>query len=190
MATPPHFRFTEPANPTQEAMLTARLEFACVVLDKLFNADAEGDDREWGFTLLVFPFGTTHHGRAAFMSNRLKPEEAVAVWRAMIDTIEGRVAPGPGNDPPEGEHRLRNQGKPTGPGSTLAARWERVRAHVLPQDMTKAGVRVFRNAFYIGAAEMIRLMEENLNNLGDEPSIAEQAWLVAIRDELMEYLAP
>lgn len=190
MATPPHFRFTEPANPTQEAALTARLEFACTVLDRLFNGDNEGEDREWGFTVLVFPFGDTDHAKAAYMSNGIRPEQAVTVWRAMIDTIEGRAPPGPEGDPPEDEHRLRNRGKPSGPGSTLAARWELVRARVLPQDMPKAGVRVFREAFYIGAAEMIRLMEENLNDPSDETTTRETAWLAAIRDELMEYLDP
>ena len=58
-------------------------------LDRTFNGGARGDDRQTGFVLLVFPFGSTD-GRCNFISNGADREDIVVLFKEMIARFEGQ----------------------------------------------------------------------------------------------------
>lgn len=58
-------------------------------LDKFFNGDVQGDDRETGFVLLVFPFGE-REGRCNFISNGADRRDIVTLFKEMIARFEGQ----------------------------------------------------------------------------------------------------
>jgi hypothetical protein len=58
-------------------------------LDKIFNGDTTGKDRETGFVLLVFQFGTSE-GRCNFISNGANRQDIVALFKEMIARFEGQ----------------------------------------------------------------------------------------------------
>lgn len=59
-------------------------------LDKVFNGDAKGQDRETGFVLLVFPFGEADGGRCNFISNGADRKDVVTLMKEMISRFEGQ----------------------------------------------------------------------------------------------------
>lgn len=59
-------------------------------LDKIFNGQARGQDRETGFVLLVFPFGN-HDGRCNFASNGADRKDIVVLFKEMIARFEGQA---------------------------------------------------------------------------------------------------
>jgi hypothetical protein len=58
-------------------------------LDRFFNGDKTGADRDAGFVLLVFPFGDTE-GRCNFISNGADREDIVVLFKEMIKRFEGQ----------------------------------------------------------------------------------------------------
>jgi hypothetical protein len=58
-------------------------------LDRIFNGDDHGADRETGFVLLVFPLGDTG-GRCNFISNGADRKDIVVLFKEMITRFEGQ----------------------------------------------------------------------------------------------------
>jgi hypothetical protein len=58
-------------------------------LDKIFNGEARGADRQTGFVLLVFPFGEKE-GRCNFISNGADHADIVCMFKEMIARFEGQ----------------------------------------------------------------------------------------------------
>lgn len=58
-------------------------------LDKAFNGDAKGADREVGFVLLVFEYGEKE-GRCNFISNGADRKDIVTLFKEMITRFEGQ----------------------------------------------------------------------------------------------------
>ena len=59
------------------------------LLDGIFNGDAQGDDRESGFILLVFPFNSAQ-GRTYYVSNGADRKDVVVLLKEMIARFEGQ----------------------------------------------------------------------------------------------------
>jgi hypothetical protein len=58
-------------------------------LDKMFNGEARGKDKEVGFVLLVFPYGEKE-GRCNFISNGADRKDIVTLFKEMIARFEGQ----------------------------------------------------------------------------------------------------
>lgn len=58
-------------------------------LDQMFNGDAKGSDREVGFVLMVFPFGSSD-GRCNYISNGADRRDIVVLMKEMIARFEGQ----------------------------------------------------------------------------------------------------
>lgn len=58
-------------------------------LDKTLNGKATGSDRETGFVLMVFPFGSTD-GRCNYISNGADRKDIVVLMKEMIARFEGQ----------------------------------------------------------------------------------------------------
>ena len=58
-------------------------------IDKVFNDDKKGNDRETGFVLLCFPFGNVEGG-CNFISNGADRKDLVVLFREMIARFEGQ----------------------------------------------------------------------------------------------------
>jgi hypothetical protein len=59
------------------------------MLDKMFNGDLKGSDRQVGFVLLIFPFDD-HQGRCNYISNGAGRLDIVAMLKEQIKRFEGR----------------------------------------------------------------------------------------------------
>ena len=59
-------------------------------LDKIFNGDVKGKDRDIGFVLLVFRYGEKE-GRCNFISNGADRREIVVMFKEMISRFEGQA---------------------------------------------------------------------------------------------------
>lgn len=57
-------------------------------LDKVFNGDKKGDNRDVGFVLLVFEYGT--NSRCNFISNGADRKDIVCLMKEMIARFEGQ----------------------------------------------------------------------------------------------------
>jgi hypothetical protein len=75
--------------PIDEAYRVKMQELAKAV-DLYFNGDAQGTDRQTGFVLLVFPFGSTETGRCNFISNGADRRDIVVLMKEMIARFEGQ----------------------------------------------------------------------------------------------------
>lgn len=58
-------------------------------LDRIFNGDARGDDRQTGFVLLVFPFGDKEGG-CNYISNGADRKDIVTLFKEQIKRFEGQ----------------------------------------------------------------------------------------------------
>lgn len=58
-------------------------------LDQIFNGDNRGANRDWGFVLMVFPFGSTD-GRCNYISNGADRKDIVILMKEMIARFEGQ----------------------------------------------------------------------------------------------------
>jgi hypothetical protein len=58
-------------------------------LDKLFNGEVKGRQRQVGFVLLVFPFGEKE-GRANYISNGADRRDIVTLFKEQIKRFEGQ----------------------------------------------------------------------------------------------------
>ena len=57
------------------------------LIDKAFNGEANGKDRETGFILLVFPFGEKE-GRCNYISNGADRRDVVVMFKEQIARFE------------------------------------------------------------------------------------------------------
>jgi hypothetical protein len=60
------------------------------VLDVCLNGDKRGNDREWGFVCMVFPFGDDPKGRCNYISNGADRKDVVTLMKEMIARFEGQ----------------------------------------------------------------------------------------------------
>jgi hypothetical protein len=74
-----------PIEPEYIEMMKATAQ----ALDKLFNGDAKGHERETGFVLLVFPFNEKD-GRCNYISNGAAREDVVTLFKEQIARFEGQ----------------------------------------------------------------------------------------------------
>lgn len=58
-------------------------------IDVMFNGGAKGDERQTGFVLLTFPFGS-NDGRCNYISNGAAREDIVVLFKEMIARFEGQ----------------------------------------------------------------------------------------------------
>lgn len=58
-------------------------------LDRIFNGEARGDERQTGFVLLVFPFGEKE-GRCNYISNGADRKDIVTMMKEQIKRFEGQ----------------------------------------------------------------------------------------------------
>ena len=58
-------------------------------LDEAFNGEAKGEDRPWGFVLMVFPYGD-RSGRCNYISNGADRKDVVTLMKEMISRFEGQ----------------------------------------------------------------------------------------------------
>jgi hypothetical protein len=79
-----------------EERYRARMQQLATTLDRFFNGDARGADRETGFVLLVFPFGN-RDGRCNYLSNGADRADIVALFREMIARFAGAIDSPPGH---------------------------------------------------------------------------------------------
>lgn len=59
-------------------------------LDKIFNGEATGAERETGFVLLVFPLGTADGARCNYISNGANRKDIAVLLREMSARFEGQ----------------------------------------------------------------------------------------------------
>ena len=59
-------------------------------IDRMFNGEAQGSEREVGFVLLVYKFGDVNEGRCNFISNGSDRRDVVTLFREMIARFEGQ----------------------------------------------------------------------------------------------------
>lgn len=62
------------------------------LLDKFFNGETKGKDRENGFILLVYPFGNLASGNARcnYISNGADRRDVITLMKEMIARFEGQ----------------------------------------------------------------------------------------------------
>jgi hypothetical protein len=58
-------------------------------LDEAFNGKKKGADRDWGFVVMVFPFGD-RSGRCNYISNGADRKDVVTLMKEMIARFEGQ----------------------------------------------------------------------------------------------------
>ena len=58
-------------------------------LNEAFNGEAKGADRDWGFVLMVFPYGD-HTGRCNYISNGADLQDVFRLMKEMIARFEGQ----------------------------------------------------------------------------------------------------
>lgn len=71
-----------------EERYRAQMQHLARALDRYFNGEKRGEDRETGFVLLVFPVGD-REGRCNFISNGADRANIVSLFREMIARFEG-----------------------------------------------------------------------------------------------------
>jgi hypothetical protein len=63
------------------------MNYIAHTLDKVFNGTKEGDERDTGFILLVFPYGEKE-GRCNYISNGANREDVVKLFQEQIKRFE------------------------------------------------------------------------------------------------------
>lgn len=77
-------------DPAYREMMNAVAES----LDEVFNGSARGKDRSVGFTILVYPFGTSDQARCNYISNGASRQDIAVLFREMAARFEGQSAQG------------------------------------------------------------------------------------------------
>lgn len=72
-----------------EAGYREKMNAIAAALDEAFNGDARAPNKETGFVLLVFKYGSTD-GRANFISNGADRKDIVVLFKEMIAQFEGQ----------------------------------------------------------------------------------------------------
>ena len=73
-----------------EPQYIEKMKAVAEVLDRLFNGETRGADRETGFVLLVFPFGEGSEGRCNYISNGADRKDVVVLMKEQIKRFEGQ----------------------------------------------------------------------------------------------------
>lgn len=60
-------------------------------LDKIFNGEARGANRQTGFVLLAFPFNAERGARTNYVSNAQR-EDIIVALKEIVARFEGRAA--------------------------------------------------------------------------------------------------
>lgn len=68
--------------------LVETMDDIAALLDRMFNGNKTGEDRETGFILMVFPFGSDE-GRCNYISNADR-DDVVAMLKHQIARFEGQ----------------------------------------------------------------------------------------------------
>jgi hypothetical protein len=76
-------------GPIQE-QYRAKMNADAQGLDQVLNGAVKGPERETGFVLLVFPFGSADGSRCNFISNGADRRDVVTLMREMIARFEGQ----------------------------------------------------------------------------------------------------
>ena len=71
-----------------QAEYRAKMQELAKFLDAYFNGDSQGADRETGFVLLVYKYGTS--SRCNFISNGADRRDVVCLFKEMIARFEGQ----------------------------------------------------------------------------------------------------
>lgn len=72
-----------------EATLVDNMNAIARVLNETFNGPKKGSARDWGFVLMVFPFGDKS-GRCNYISNGADRADVVTLMKEMIARFEGQ----------------------------------------------------------------------------------------------------
>lgn len=67
-----------------------KMNAIAMALDELFNGDARHGDRQTGFVLLVFPFGS-NDGCYNYISNGANRKDIVVMLKEQIKRFEGQL---------------------------------------------------------------------------------------------------
>jgi hypothetical protein len=67
-----------------------RMNSIATALDKLYNGDKTGKDKDIGFVLLVFPYGQVSDGRVNYISNGANRRDIISLMKEMIARFEGQ----------------------------------------------------------------------------------------------------
>ena len=75
-----------------EARYHAMMNAVAQALDRVFNGDAKGRDRQTGFVLMVYPFAEFDNGdsRCNYISNGADRKDVVVLMKEMIARFEGQ----------------------------------------------------------------------------------------------------
>lgn len=80
---------TDTHEPIQKAY-HEKMNVLARFLDEQFNGDVKMEDRETGFILLVFPFGTNSQSRCNYISNGSSRKDIAVLFREMAARFEGQ----------------------------------------------------------------------------------------------------
>jgi hypothetical protein len=73
-----------------EAEYIEQMQFIAKLLDRLFNGETRGDERDTGFVLLVFPFGEKE-GRCNYISNGADRDDVVKLFQEQAKRFKGQA---------------------------------------------------------------------------------------------------
>jgi len=71
-----------------EPAYVEQMQSVAAALDQIFNGDQHGGDRETGFVLLVFPFGSKD-GRCNYISNGADRADVLRLLKEQARRFEG-----------------------------------------------------------------------------------------------------
>jgi hypothetical protein len=71
-----------------EAQYVQQMNDLAHMLDELFNGEARGAERQTGFILMVFPFGS-NDGRCNYISNGADRKDVCVLLREQLARFEG-----------------------------------------------------------------------------------------------------
>jgi hypothetical protein len=72
-----------------EPDMRAIMEDVARAIDVFFNGSLKGEDRKTGFVLLTFPLNS-HDGRCNYMSNGVKREDIITLFKEQIARFQGQ----------------------------------------------------------------------------------------------------
>lgn len=73
-----------------QPQVAAQMNAFGAILDELLNGNKKGLDREWGWALMVFPFGAGDDHRSNYISNANR-DDMISTMKEFIARAEGRM---------------------------------------------------------------------------------------------------
>jgi hypothetical protein len=73
-----------------EQAYSQQMRTVALALDRVFNGNKRGDERDTGFVLLVFPFGS-ENGRCNYISNGADRGDVMKLLKEQIQHFEGEA---------------------------------------------------------------------------------------------------